>query len=156
MASIQFYHLLTTPLERALPKLMEKAVQSGKRSLILCADEAQATALNTSLWTYDAGSFLPHGGSADPNPDQQPVYITHKQENPNAATILVVTDGSTLDTLDGMEKLLDIFDGHDPQAVAAARERWKHYSNAGHAVSYIKQQKGGGWQQEATNAQLSS
>lgn len=149
MAAIQFYHLLTTPLERALPKLMEKAVESGKRSLILCASEAQADKLNEALWTYDPGRFLPHGSSKDPHPEQQPVYITHHEENPNQASILVVTDGAYLDGLDGIEKLLDIFDGHNPEAVAGARTRWKQYSNAGHTVSYIKQQQGGGWKQEA-------
>ena len=36
MAEIGFYHLLTTPLERALPRLLERAVGQGHR-VVVCA-----------------------------------------------------------------------------------------------------------------------
>lgn len=149
MTDIQFYHLLTTPLERALPKLMEKALSANMNTIIRTTNEDQMHQLNDALWNYTERSFLPHGASTDPNAEQQPIYLTVGDENPNSASLLVVTNGQHIDQLDGFDKLLDMFDGHDEDAVVAARERWKAYKEAGHEISYNQQQKDGGWKKAA-------
>lgn len=144
---IQFYHLLSTPLEKALPKLMEKAYGAGFRSLVLARDETHVEMLNQALWSYDASKFLPHGSAADGHAQEQPIYITAQAENPNQATLLVVADGSALDALDDFKRVLDIFDGTDDTATSAARQRWKQYTDAGHRLTYNKQTATGGWEQ---------
>ena len=144
---IQFYHLMSTPLERALPKLLEKALAGGHRALVLAANEDTAEMLNNALWTYDPNSFLPHGTKKDGYVEQQPIYITHQVEAPNSPDLLVVTDGSAIDDLGELKKVLDIFDGADEQAVAAARKRWAAYKDAGHPLKYIRQTATGGWEQ---------
>ena len=149
---VQFYHLLATPLERALPKLMEKALESGFRILILAESEEKTESLNRLLWTYNPNSFLPHGSGKDAHAERQPIYLTYKPENPNKADLLVVTDGSELDELSDFKRVLDIFDGADGDAVSAARKRWKAYKDAGHQLTYIKQTPKGGWQQMAEAA----
>ena len=83
------------------------------------------------------------------HPEKQPIYITTEDENPNSANVLVVTDGSSCELQDNVEKILDIFDGHNDDAVTAARTRWKHYKDAGAEVSYNKQQPGGSWKKAA-------
>lgn len=144
--AIQFYHLLTTPLERALPKLMEKAYSAGMRAVVW-GEAEQVKRLDGALWTYDPGSFLPHGTSADPQPERQPVYLTEKEENPNHATLLVVTDGRSVQGEGAaFERVFDIFDGSDEEAVTAARARWKSYKDKGYALTYIKQKDDGGWE----------
>lgn len=145
MTDIQFYHLLSTPLERALPKLMEKAIATGEHVLVLVGNEQMMDTLNTALWSYSEQSFLPHGSSKDPNPEQQPIYITYAEENPTDAKILVVTDGSQLDDFGDTKKVLDVFNGHDDAEVTKARARWKAYKEAGHNIRYIQQQESGGW-----------
>ncbi|MED5396188.1 MAG: DNA polymerase III subunit chi, partial [Pseudomonadota bacterium] len=35
MTEIAFYHLERSPLERALPKLLEKTLEAGKRALVV-------------------------------------------------------------------------------------------------------------------------
>jgi len=147
--SIQFYHLLHTPLARALPKLMEKMLEQQGRAVVMASSERAAQQLADALWTSDPASFLPNGTAKEPHRESHPIYITWKSENPNGADILVVTDGSTPEDLSPYRKLLDMFDGTDPEAVAAARRRWAQYKEAGHALSYIKQQPGGGWKAEA-------
>lgn len=142
---IQFYHLLSTPLDRALPKLMEKAIQSGQRVIVQCADAQQIALLDDALWTYDSQRFLPHGRADGPHADDQPICLTLDQQAPNQATIAVITNGSTLMLPSPYTKVLDLFDGHDSQSVESARARWKHYQQAGLTLSYIQQQKGGGW-----------
>ena len=51
MTEINFYHLTFSPLERALPKLLERTLEGGKRALVLAASEARVDALNSQLWT---------------------------------------------------------------------------------------------------------
>jgi DNA polymerase-3 subunit chi len=38
-----------------------------------------------------------------------------------------------------------MFDGNDPAAVAAARDRWRAAKAAGHALTYWQQTDRGGW-----------
>ncbi len=148
--SIQFYHLLHTPLERALPKLLEKVLSSGSRALIRTADEARAEWLADQLWTYDPASFLPHGTRKDgDDATAHPIYVTAAEGNPNNADILILTDGSTAEALNGFSKLLDMFDGNNEDTVTAARQRWSHYKSLSLPLAYYKQQPSGGWEKAA-------
>jgi len=61
MAEVGFYHLTRAPLERALPRLLEKAREAGYRALVVAASEERVAALDALLWTYDPASFLAHG-----------------------------------------------------------------------------------------------
>jgi DNA polymerase-3 subunit chi len=149
MTTIQFYHLLHTPLARALPKLMEKMLEQNSRAVVLTGSQSVAQALADALWAGDPASFLPNGMANEGNKESQPIYITWKAENPNDADVLVITDGSQIDDFEGFRKVLDMFDGANPQEVAKARERWTAYKDAGHDLTYIKQQPSGGWKAEA-------
>src|SRR5688572_815594 len=94
MTDIRFYHLTRTPLERALPQLLEKAVSGGFRVLLKARDEQTMDRLNALLWTYDPNSFLPHGSRKDGNAAEQPIFLTDGDDNPNQANLLAVTDGT--------------------------------------------------------------
>ena len=146
---IQFYHLMATPLDVALPKLMERAFSGGIRTLVYGSEDDVAR-LDSLLWNYDAKAFLPHGKSSDELANLQPIFITSKPENPNQATLLVIVNGATLDVITQSQdhtftRVFDIFDGVDEAQVAAARVRWKSYADAGFALRYIQQNEGGGW-----------
>lgn len=149
MTTVQFYHLRSTSRERAVPKLMEKALGSGSRVVVMAESDASLKALSAALWTNDANSFLPHGSAREPHADQQPILLTLADENPNNADILCVLDGVSPASLPSYAKVLDVFDGGDEAAVTAARQRWTRYKDAGHALQYVKQQQGGGWKMEA-------
>ena len=148
MTQVGFYHLSRTPLERALPKLLEKVLESGDRAVVIAGSEARVEALNAALWTYDPNSFLPHGSAVDGNAERQPVWLTSSDENPNGATFLLTVDGFDPGDLTGYQRCLDLFDGNDPEAVAAARERWRRYSDAGHELAYWQQTERG-WEQKS-------
>ena len=87
MTDIGFYHLQKWPLERALPKLLEKVLETGKRAVVIAGSEDRVEALNGLLWTYNPNSFLPHGTSRDGNAADQPVWLTTEDENPNGADV---------------------------------------------------------------------
>jgi DNA polymerase III subunit chi len=147
VAEIGFYHLLATPLERALPRLLERARAQGYRVVLRAASPQRVEHLNALLWTYDEASFLPHGAARDGNPAGQPIWLSDRAENPNGATMLILVDGVEAEDLGDFARCADLFDGNDDAAVAAARERWRRAQAAGHALTYW-QQTAAGWEKK--------
>ena len=146
MTEIGFYHLTTSPLERALPRLLEKILEVRKRGVILCASEARLDFLNGALWTLGRSSFIPHGSAKEGFAEDQPIWLTTLDENPNKAQFLILTDGSESPSLSTYERCLDLFDGNDEEALLSARARWKAYKDQGYAVTYWKQTESGAWE----------
>ena len=149
MTAFGFYHLQRLPLEQALPRLLGKALERGMRAVVMAGSDERVKALDGALWTFVQDSFLPHGTAAGGNPAEQPVFLTTVEENPNGATLLVLTDGVEPAFTAGFERCLDLFDGNDEQAVAAARQRWRRCNDAGHELAYWQQTDAGGWVQKA-------
>lgn len=148
MAEIGFYHLLSTSLERALPRLLERARSQGHRIVVRAASPERVEQLNGALWTYAEGSFLPHGSARDGSPAMQPIWLTHRDENPNGASMLVLVDGLEAEDLRSYSRCADLFDGNDAGAVEAARGRWRRAREAGHILTYW-QQTASGWERKA-------
>lgn len=147
MTEIGFYHLSATPLERALPRLLERATGQGYRVVIQAGSPERVEHLNALLWTYDEAGFLPHGSARDGNAAQQPIWLTHRSENPNGASILFLVDGVAPDDLAGYARCVDLFDGNNPEAVEAARGRWRAATAAGHTLTYWQQTEKG-WEKK--------
>lgn len=170
MTIVQFYHLTATPLERALPRLLEKIVSVGFRVALTAPSDERAEQLDQLLWTYDPGSFLPHGREGHGNEEFQPILIlssvilgdaTASSGNPdkmdsrlradarpeNDRNLLFITDGRKAEG--HFERVVDMFDGSDANAVASARARWADYKSAGHELTYFKQTPQGGWEKAA-------
>lgn len=146
MTDIGFYHLTTSPLERALPRLLEKILDIKKRAVVICASEERLDFLNGTLWTLGKLSFIPHGSHKEGFPEDQPIWLTTQDENPNGAQFLILTEGAESPTLASYERCLDLFDGNDEDAVSQARERWKKYKDQGHSITYWKQTESGAWE----------
>ena len=150
-ATIQFYHLLSTSRERAVPKLMEKVLSRGAKAVMLASDDGTLKRMSDALWSNDPASFLAHGTARDKHASDQPIYLTLADENPNGAEILCILDGSLPESIATYSKVLDVFDGGNEAEVANARSRWAHYKAQGFALQYVKQQPGGGWKVEMTS-----
>ena len=148
MTEIGFYHLLSTPLERALPRLLERARAQGHRIIVRAASVERVEHLSALLWTYDEASFLAHGAARDGNAAAQPIWLSEHAENPNEATILMLVDGVEAEDLSSFARILDLFDGNDEAAVEAARERWRRAKEAGHTLTYWQQTEKG-WEKKA-------
>jgi DNA polymerase-3 subunit chi len=146
VTEIRFYHLRTMTLERALPQILEKMLARGDRVVVMAGSTERVEALNAALWTYNDRAFLPHGSSRDGFAEDQPIWLTTAEENPNSASMLVLADGTSASDIAAWGSAVEIFDGGDESAVAAARERWKAYKAAGHALTYWKQGEDGKWE----------
>lgn len=146
---VNFYHLTRTSLEDTLARLLAKTLQAGERAVVLLGSRERVDALNIHLWTCDPDGFLPHGAERDGEADRQPVWLTHLDENPNGAAFLFVADRAKSEKVGDYRRCFELFDGRDDTAVADARERWKTYRTAGHAVAYWQQTETGGWEKKA-------
>jgi DNA polymerase III subunit chi len=145
MGEVGFYHLTRSTLDEALPALLEKAVERGLRLVLVARSQEVLDHLDRWLWTYRPDSFLPHGTAAGGLAARQPVLLSAEPINPNGATVLVTVDGLVPAADAPFERVLDLFDGRDEAAVAAARERWRTWRTRPARLVYWQQRLEGGW-----------
>jgi DNA polymerase-3 subunit chi len=147
MTEILFYHLQRQPLERVLPTLIEKSLERGWRVVVQAAAEERIEALDAHLWTFRDDSFLPHGTWREASVSEQPVVLTIHDDNPNGAAVRFLIDGVPVPAdAAAYQRIVLIFDGEDPEAVATARERWSEGRAQGFDVTYWQTDEQGRWQ----------
>ncbi len=149
MTEILFYHLQRHPLERVLPALVEKSLERGWRVVVQAASEERIEALDAHLWIFRDDSFLPHGTWREADAAEQPVLLTVHDGNPNRAAVRFLLDGAPVPADAGdYERIVLLIDGNDPDAVAAARERWSEGRAKGFEVTYWQADENGRWQRK--------
>lgn len=154
MTEVLFYHLERRGLDDALPGLVEKTLERGWRALIRCESAERAEAIDTRLWTYNEQNFLPHAQKGDGEAARQPVLITTEDGNANKADVLFLVGGAEPPDWDGaaakaLTRIVLMFDGRDPGALASAREAWKSVKAAGHEATYWKESPSGKFEKQA-------
>jgi DNA polymerase-3 subunit chi len=146
MTEIGFYHLTRSTPGQALPPLLARTLAAGQRALVLTSDAARADALSEVLWAQPV--WLPHGTASDGEPDLQPIWLSAEAEPLNGARYLFLVEGAGTDRVADFDRVFDLFDGNDSEAVAAARVRWKTAKDGGHKLSYWQQTEKS-WQKKA-------
>jgi DNA polymerase-3 subunit chi len=150
MTEILFYHLQRQPLEHVLPTLLQKSLERGWRVVVQASSEERVEALDAHLWTYRDDSFLPHGTGREGEAREQPILITVDDHNPNGAAVRFLVDGAPVPAdADSYQRIVLLFDGDDPDAVAAARERWNEAKQKGFDATYWQPDEHGRWQRKA-------
>lgn len=150
MSRIDFYHLQNQTLEDVLPKLLEKAYETGKKIKVKIGTEERVEFINSLLWTYNDEAFIPHGSKKDGFAAEQPIWLTNEDNNPNDAQMLFLVDGATasLDEIKDYERIFNIFDGNVQMALEQARNFWKELKSAEQELYYWQQSSNGAWQQK--------
>jgi len=148
MTEVLFYHLERASLEGVLPGLLEKTLERGWRAVVRGGSRERIEKLDAHLWRYRDDSFLPHGAAGDGA--GQPVWLTDSEDAPNNAQVLFLVDGAQAapQSIAGLERCVMIFNGHDDEAVGAARSFWKASAAEGHQVTYWKQSENGRWEKQ--------
>jgi DNA polymerase III subunit chi len=150
MTEMLFYHMKGQTPEQVLPPLLQKSLERGWRVVVQASSEERVEALDAHLWTWREDSFLPHGTWRDAEPAEQPIVLTLNEENPNAAAVRFLVDGAAMTAeATGYQRVVLLFDGDDPDAVAAARARWTEAKAAGFQVTYWQADEQGRWRQQA-------
>ena len=148
MNEVRFHHLERRRVDEALPGMLERALEEGRRVVVRASSARWSAALNERLWTYDDASFLPHGAAGDGDPETQPIFLTSEADNPNGATMLVRLAGVEAAEADAAFDLaMLLFDGRDdrrspsPAANGGGSRTW------GPRISYWRESDEGGWEQ---------
>jgi DNA polymerase III subunit chi len=149
MTEMLFYHLQGSSLESALPPLLEKSLKRGWRAAVQMSSEERIAALDAHLWTYHDDSFLPHGTAGDRDAGEQPILLTLDEDNQNQAHVRFLIDGVDLPQDAGeYDRVVVLFDGGDPDAVAGARGRWQDAKAKGFEATYWQQSAEGRWERQ--------
>lgn len=144
MTEIRFYHLSRTKLEQALPQILGKAYESGKRVVVRCASAEEAEALADHLWVFDVDKFLPHGTAKDGHAAEQPIWLTAANDVPNSAKIAVTVCGEWPQDPAQFDLCCDVFSDDGKEN---ARQRWAAFKDSGHTLTYW-QQTDKGWEKK--------
>lgn len=142
---VDFYHLTLLPLEKALPRLLEKPYKAGMRVLTLVKNDDEKQLLDRTFWSYTTKFFLPHGTDDGIKPERQPILLSKTITSTNIPEVLASTGiCPQLDTLpDSCNRILYMFDGDNSTALDEARNYWKTCSSA--ERHYFFQDKHAGW-----------
>lgn len=123
-------------------KLIEKIYRSGKFCYVLTDNAEQATQMNTLLWTFRAGSFVPHQLFQDHLPAYpNTILIGGKPIPENWQKVIVNLSTQFPDTLTTTESILEILDNSEASK-QAGRERYRHYLQAGLPITTHKHEAG--------------
>lgn len=149
MTEMLFYHLKGRTPEQVLPPLLQKSLERGWRVVVQASSDERVEALDAHLWTWRDDAFLPHGTWRDAEASEQPIVLTVGDDNPNGAVVRFLVDGATMPgDGGGYDRIVVLFDGEDPDAVDAARERWTKARAEGIEVTYWQADEQGRWRRQ--------
>lgn len=117
------YHHSISPLEKVLPKLLEKVLASGQKAVVMAPSEEQLKTIDTFLWTYSKSELIPHGSEEDGNPLLQPVWLTCTEENPNHAKVLIMIGDLRPSHIQTFEKALMLLSEWKPEMTEWAKSK---------------------------------
>ncbi|MAT87695.1 MAG: DNA polymerase III subunit chi [Aestuariivita sp.] len=148
MGAAYFYHLTQKPLEKALPILLEKAMQAGWRIEVRGNDEQRLAWLDEQLWLGPSDSFLPHGLAGGVQDALQPILLSLKPTS--QANCIISVDGALIDEneVEVSERICILFNGLDVEQLNGARQQWKSLTEAGCQAQYWSDESGR-WQKKA-------
>lgn len=150
MKKLRFYGRQQSTLAEMLPRLLEKVVAQGLRSVVLFDNQEQLTALDASLWTYSPLSFLPHGTKKDGAAEDQPIWLTTILENPNDSQTCVLTcPVPHIWEKDMFQQYIYLFDLKDADDVATAKNIWAQQKNT-FETGIWRQDDAGKWSEIAS------
>ncbi|MCX7082063.1 MAG: DNA polymerase III subunit chi [Methylococcales bacterium] len=138
MAEVSFYILSSALLqERYLfaCKLIEKAYRNGQFCYILTDSDEQSQLLDDLLWTFRAGSFIPHEIYTGQAPSTDKVILIGSIKAPEHSQGLLFNLSSKYpEDISKTKRILEILDNCEVTK-AAARNRYRQYQQAGMSVT---------------------
>ena len=141
MAEVSFYILPSESLqERYLfaCKLIEKAYRSGHFCYVLTDSAGQSRIMDDLLWTFRAGSFIPHQLYTGTLPEIEKVILIGSLAAPEHwQKTLFNLSSHCPEEFDKVERILEILDNSEASK-AAGRERYRHYQQSGVKISTHK------------------
>ena len=136
MTRVDFYVLGSEApaeaVERTACRIAEKAFRAGHGVYLHVADEEAAGRLDELLWTFRAGSFVPHARWRGEGEPEEPVLVG-RIEPPAGPDVLVNLAPAVPPFFSRFARVAEIVGGGEAQR-AAARERFRWYRERGYPL----------------------
>jgi DNA polymerase-3 subunit chi len=134
MTRVDFYLLPDTDTDGkhlAACKLTHKAYRLGHRIYILTGGPEESEQLDRLLWTYSAGSFIPHGVHPQPPGSPLPVIIGHTEPPAGTDSVLISLAPQAPAFFERFERVAELV-GASEEDRTRGRERFRYYRERGH------------------------
>ena len=137
MPNIDFYILSTdqeTERLRFTCKLVEKIYRQQQQAYIQTETDRQSRQLDDLLWSFRAGSFIPHQlyTGSEPSPDN-PILVAAIPVPKAWHNIVINLSTQFLEPPSTSPRLVEILDATETLK-QAGRERYKHYKQCGYTI----------------------
>jgi DNA polymerase III subunit chi len=137
---ISFYVLPTeSTQERYLfaCKLIEKAYRSGVFAYVLTDSPEQSQQIDDLLWTFRAGSFIPHQIFTGDVPDLEKTILIGSNKPPeNWLKTVVNLSSQAIQYFQKVGRILEILDNSETTKFSG-RQRYRRYQQEGITPNYI-------------------
>jgi DNA polymerase-3 subunit chi len=141
MAEVSFYILSSESIQERYEfacKLIEKAYRSGCFCYVLTDNAEQSQKIDNLLWTFRAGSFIPHQIYTSELPDFEKVILIGSLNAPELWQKTVINLSSYCPKqFDKIERILEILDNSEATK-ELGRNRYRHYQQSGVNISTHK------------------
>ena len=143
MSEVYFYHLTQTPLEVALPKILERALSADWSVELRIGIKAEEEPISDAIWKGPDESFLPHCSENNDKLHDYPIVLS-KSPLSEVRDCLIVVDQAELqeNEVEKFKRVCLLFDSKNEIELTNARETWKSLSDAGLKTSYWAEENG--------------
>lgn len=116
-------------------KLIEKAYRSGHYCYVLTDSEEQTRIIDELLWTFRAGSFIPHQPYNGQLPETDKVILIGSLDPPESwrKTIINLSSRCPIE-FERAGRILEILDNNDDTR-EAGRNRFRQYRQSGFDIT---------------------
>jgi len=119
--------------ERFVCRLADIAYRRGQRVYIHAQSQEQARSLDKLLWTFQAGSFIPHALHPAADDQQTPVLVGHNGVPDNGHEVLINLAPSVPTFFSRFERMAEVVN-QDQAIKEAGRQRFRFYRDRGYAL----------------------
>lgn len=136
MTRIDFYVLPDAgeaDRERFACRLADIAYRRGQRVYIHAQSQDQARILDKLLWTFQAGSFVPHDLHPSDNGGDAPVLIGHDGVPDSGHEVLINLNAAVPSFFSRFDRMAEVVN-QDQAIKDAGRQRFRFYRDRGYAL----------------------
>ena len=143
MSEVFFYHLTTTTLEIALPKILERALSLEWSIEIRTSANTNLDEISNAIWRGPEESFLPHCLEDHGDLQDYPIVLC-KLPLKEFRDCLIVVDQADLkeNEVKNYKRVCLIFDAKIEVELSKARKSWKKLSDEGINTAYWTEEEG--------------
>jgi DNA polymerase-3 subunit chi len=137
VTQVDFYVIQNEPAGRrnqTVCQITHKAFRLGHRIYILTANAQHAAELDRLLWTFNAGSFIPHELRSPETTDLPPVLIGPEEPPMEFNDVLISLTPEVPEYVSRFQRVAEIVD-NDEMEKQLARARFRYYRDRGYSLN---------------------